>query len=87
MSLHSLSKDMLIQIICKIERPKYISKVRGRNQNKYEDCDKFIGPFYTMEEIQEYFKLNSSDFLHFKKHRHLYRGEFIYELVVLNSLK
>lgn len=84
MSLYSLSKDMLIQIICKIERPKYILKVRGRNQNKHSDCDKFLGPFYTMEEIQEYFKMNPSDFLSFKKHKEVYREQFIYELVILD---
>ena len=67
MSLHDLPKEMLVKIIEKMERPVYILKVRRRGSNRHDACDKFIGPFYNLEEIGKYFKMQISSLNYFKK--------------------
>lgn len=57
MSLYTLPKELLIEIIKKIERPKYILKVLKVSGDKYFSKTKIkdvIGPFYTEEECFQY---------------------------------
>jgi len=82
MSLTDLSKE-----IEKTERPMYILKVRRRGSNIHNnDYIDHIGPFYTIEEIAEYFKdklnLTYFDLNYFKKHK-TYYSNYVYELVKL----
>lgn len=85
MSLYDLPKEMLIKIIEKIERPMYILKVRNRDSNRhYNSYIHYIGPFYSDDEIGEYFrnKCNNASFnvLRFKKHKSHYYLDCEYEL-------
>ena len=81
MSLYDLSKEMLVKIIEKMERPVYILKVRRIGSNRYHACNKFIGPFYNLEEIGKYFKMDTSSLnYYFKKHNEFRDSDYIYEL-------
>jgi hypothetical protein len=81
MSLYSLPKEILVQIIEKMERPVYILKVRTRGSNKHDACYKFIGPFYNEDEIGKYFEKDQSFILnHFKKHKRHSDAHYVYEL-------
>ena len=85
MSLYELPKEMLIKIIEKTERPTLFLKMRTLRCNKHDNnYIKFIGPFYSEEEIGEYFKstfnLTSFNVNYFKKHQEHIQSGFIYEL-------
>jgi len=58
MSLYTLPKELLIEIIKKTERPKYIIKVLKVSDGIYDGIKlkiiDVIGPFYTEEECFQY---------------------------------
>ena len=53
-TLSNLPKEMLIKIICCIERPKYYLMVY--TVQYIHHFDKIVGPFYTENEIIEYLR-------------------------------
>ena len=88
MSLYDLPREMLVKIIEKMERPVYILKVRRIGSSKHHMCDKLIGPFYNLDEIGKYFKMDSSSLnYYFKKHKEFRDSDYIYELDKLTYSK
>jgi len=53
-TLYDLPKEMLIKIICCLERPKYYLMVYSIQYTHH--FDKIVGPFYTEDERIKYLK-------------------------------